>query len=281
MDNLFIESEKFSHKLNMTGFTNIEKSYTTEEFNQKFADDKFLVLEKSGIDAFIKKIGESTGGQIVKGGFNDTEEINGIIEKAKQSLQAMSRIYISDGPGTEKYVFVLEKSRNIETLEKSKEGEKLEKSHLDAFEYSDKIVFKKSGKDIKDKFSAIKIQLQAKLDTLSNEIQDNIDNCFISPTEKPSVYGMREMINIPYKVFNWNQTYFNTDHGMHDISESENSCNPCSSKEEAEINSKYNSLVYQWIDTNVELKTTDLYANNLEDKTMYELTARQMIALNF
>jgi hypothetical protein len=282
MDNLFLDSEKFSHRLNMSGFTNIEKSYTTTEFNSAFGADEFFVLEKAGIDAFIAKVSDAVGGTIVKGGFNDTPEVNNLIEKAKNDLKSLSRILINDGPGTERVVYVMEKAKVVETLEKGESGDELEKSHIDAFEYSDKIVFKKSGKDIKEKFAAAKVEEQAENERYAKEIEDALEKCTMTPSEKPSLWGTREMITVPYKVFNWNQTYYSTDGGnVYDTSESEESCRACNTPEEAECNRMYNNAVYKWIDSCVELKTIDLYANNLDDKETYELTARQMLALKF
>lgn len=282
MENLFLDSEKFSHRLNMSGFTNIEKSYTTEEFDAKFDAENFVILQKAGIDAFVRNISEATGGEIIKGGFNDTEQINGLIEKAKSDLQSLSRILINDGPGTERTVFVMEKSKQADVLEKGENGEELVKSHINnAFEYSDKIVFKKTGKDVKVQMSAAKVLEQAELDKLATEIEEALEKCTLSPTEKPSLWGNREGLTIPYKVFNWNQTYYNTNNNMHDISSSEESCRACNTPEEAECNSTYNRLVDKWIDCSAEIKTLDLYINHLDDKKEYELTARQMIALKF
>lgn len=281
MENLFLDSNKFSHRLNMSGFTNIEKSYSTQEFNSAFPEDKFVVLEKAGIDNFVKNVAEATGGEIIKGGFNDTPEVNSILEKAKGDMQKLERIFINDGPGMERYVFVMEKAKVVDELQKGENGDELEKSHLDAFEYSDKIVFKKSGKDIKAQFALAKVTEQAENDKIAAEIEEALEKCTMTPSEKPNLWGNRESIIVPYKVFNWNQTYYNTGNSMHDVSESEESCRACNTPEEAEANSKYNNLVYKWIDSCAELKMIDLYANHLDDKKEYELTARQMIALKF
>ena len=281
MENLFLDSNKFSHRLNMSGFTNIEKSYSTQEFNSAFPEGKFVILEKAGIDNFIKNVAEATGGEIIKGGFNDTPEVNSILEKAKSDMQKLERVFINDGPGTERYVFVMEKSKQVDELQKGEDGEILEKSHIDAFEYSDKIVFKKSGKDIKAQFALAKVSEQAENDKLASEIEEALEKCMMTPTEKPNLWGTKESVVVPYKVFNWNQTYYNTGNSMHDVSESEESCRACNTPEEADANRKYNDLVYKWIESSAELKMIDLYANHLDDKKEYELTARQMLALKF
>jgi hypothetical protein len=281
MENLFLDSNKFSHRLNMSGFTNIEKSYSTQEFNSAFPEDKFVILEKAGIDNFVKNVAEATGGEIIKGGFNDTAEVNSILEKAKSDMQKLDRVFINDGPGMERYVFVMEKSKQVEELQKGEDGEALEKSHMDAFEWSDKIVFKKSGKDIKAQFALAKVLETSENSKLAEDIEEALEHLTMSPTEKPNLWGNRESVVVPYKVFNWNQTYYNTGNSMHDVSESEESCRACNTPEEAEENRKYNELVDKWINSCAELKMIDLYANHLDDKKEYELTARQMLALKF
>ena len=53
------------------------------------------------------------------------------------------------------------------------------------------------------------------------------------------------------------------------------------SREECELNRKWNDAVYQYRDIKQEIDAINLLEENLEDTKKYELTARQMINFGF
>lgn len=282
-NNVTLTVENFEGRLNLAGFTNIEKGYSSEEFSRTFTPDKYRVFEEANVQEFIKSINKAVGGEIIKGGFNDTDETKSIIEKAKNDLSGLRKVRINDGPGTIRNVYVQE---IVDQVTKGEEND-LEKSHVtDAFAYGqNKITFKKKGSEIKDKMAAEKARIERENEDIENKIEDCREDFVCNPTQTPSMYGARERVKCPYKVFNWNQTYYSsTDNGMNAVSamgEGDIDCQPCGSPEEAECNSKYNQLVYDWIDNCAEIFTLELYENNIEDNKSYELTAEQMLSLKF
>lgn len=285
MKNIFLGAEEFSHRLNMSGFTNIEKSISTEEFSRNYQNGKFHIFEKSAISSFMKSVQDAIGGEIVKGGFNDTPEVDRLLSKAKQDLSSLKRVLINDGPGTERVVFVkaiednLEKAKS-DDLEKGENGEELEKGIVeDALEYSDKIIFKKTGKEIKEKLEAIKTQETVEL----SNVKDMLDKCLLEnpmkPTRVPGLWGSREGLVIPYMIFNWNQTYCDSERSFDPSADA--NCRACDTPEEALANSSYNDLVHKFIDLTADLRMIELYLNNIKDEEKFELSARQMLMLKF
>lgn len=290
-NNLTLTVENFEGRLNLSGFTNIEKGYTSKEFNQTFSSNKFRVFEESNVKEFINNINKAVGGEITKGGFNDTPEMTALIEKAKNDLGGLSKIRINDGPGTIRNVYVQEV---VDEVTKSEDGdieksekEDLEKSHIEsAFSYgSNSFKFKKKGTEIKAKIGEVKTEIVAENVVLEKEIEDCMEDFISQPTEKPYTYGARERVKNPYKVFNWNQTYFNSGDNRMGATTCEGSegedCQSCSSQEEASNNQKYNGNVNKWIDNCAEICTLEMYEDNIEDNTNYELTPDQMLALKF
>jgi len=283
MNNITLTSQDFEGRLNLSGFTNIEKGYSSDEFSRTFTPDKFRVFEEANVQSFISNVNKMTGGEIVKGGFNDTEEIHSIIEKAKSDLSGLKKVRINDGPGTERNVYVAEVADEVT----KGESDELNKSHVtDAFAYGkNNITFKKKGNEIKSKV----LEEHSRIEREIEDIEKELDKCHptlkCSPTEAPSMYGPRERVKCPYKIFNWNQCYYGgADSGMNAVSatgESGSDCQPCGSVEEAECNSNWNKMVYDWIDNCAEKCTLEVYQNNLEDNREYELTAEQMLALKF
>lgn len=283
MGNLTLTVENFEGRLNLSGFTNIEKGYTSAEFNQNFTSDKFRVFEESSVKEFIANINKAVGGQITKGGFNDTPAINELIEKAKSDLSSLRQVRINDGEGKIRNVYV---GVVVDEVNKGVEND-LEKSHVtNAFAYgSNSFTFKKKGSDIKSKIAECRTEIAAENEVIEGKIEECEKNFTCHPTEKPYMYGARERVKSAYKVFNWNQTYYsNQDNGMNAVSAEGSGgvdCQPCATPEEADNNREYNNLVDKWIDNCAEICTLEMYENNIDDSTNYELTPDQMLALKF
>lgn len=173
---------------------------------------------------------------------------------------------------------------------KKAEDNDLEKGVVaDAFDYSSKIQFFKTGKQIKDKITGAIDTLNKVRDQIVLDLNNLSDSIAFVPTEKPSPWRIEKFKNkiiIPYKTYNWNQTYFSGD-GMNSNATavlgdtSGLSCSPASSKEEAGDCNKWNRLVYDYIDNLIEIEMLTVFQNNLDDKKSYELTLNQLLALQF
>jgi hypothetical protein len=264
----FLTAEDFDGKINLSGFTNIEKGMTMKDFQKKYPSEAYLVFEKSSIEAYIKKVNDTVGGTIVKGGFNDTQEANDLVLKAKETMSQMAKVKVADGLGSFKHVYVLEKSHVT-----------------DAFSYgTNAFKFSKSGKDIIMKVMDEKNRIEKENMGIEKQISECQEHFTTMPTEKPYLYGVKERVKVPYKLFNWNQTYYSNQTGEGKATicgESGSDCQPCNSQEEADTNAKYNRLVHDWIDNCAEILTLELYENHIQENKTYELTPDQMLALKF
>lgn len=283
MREYFLGVEEFESRLNLDGFTNIEKGYTTKDFNSTFGRGDYLIFEEANVANFISSVNKVTGGNIVKGGFNDSEEIKEVVEKAKQQLSSLKKIRINDGDGNKRNVYVMPKP--TEEFSKAQEND-IEKSHVSsAFQYSDKFKFKKKGKELIEKIFSVKEDIEVENEEIADKISEALTNLSKTPTEKPSLWGIKENVKVPFKVFNWNQTYYHNDGGLERAScigeTSGENCMPCESHEEAKANSAYNSLVHQWIDNQSEIILLNLFEKNINENETYELSAEQMLALKF
>lgn len=293
MENIFQSANDFNDRINLGIFSNLEKSYNSETLQKEFGDHQ--VIEKSVIDGFIQEVYRQTGGQIVKGKFNDTREVDEIIKSAENQLLELVKVPYKDENGIRE-VFIL-KSKGIDklsdTFEKSKSNEfignanpftqNLEKGKIaDAFRYSNNLTFKKTGKEISEKMSAQSAIITANIARLETEIADK----FIEgtpPTEKMYQYGISSSILCPYLLYH----YCLVDHWENrNINESYTTqlgtqLYPNSSSEECAPYLEYNRLVEKWFEEQCELQMIRLYESNFNDTDKYELSAEQMISLGF
>jgi hypothetical protein len=155
----------------------------------------------------------------------------------------------------------------------------------EAFSYgTNAFKFSKSGKDIIMKVMDEKNRIEKENMGIEKRISELQEKFVTMPTEKPYLYGVKERVKVPYKLFNWNQTYYSnqTGEGKGSIcGDSGVDCQPCNSQEEADCNSEYNRLVSNWIDNCAETLTLELYEKHIQENKNYELTPDQMLALRF
>lgn len=279
MENLFLTADAFEGRLNMNVFSNFEKSINENDLQKSFPSDKFALLEKSDIDAFIRNVYEQTGGDIKKGGFNDTKEVSNLIKKAKGQLQSLKPVRVKDVNDQIRTVYVLEKA-NEDQLKKGQETN-LEKGKVSsALYYGDAgITFTKKGADIIDRIGHIKRDIQDDQRSIEKDIDECLEHLTTTPTQECKSYETN--LKCPYKVFPWSMTYFEASSNAVSGIESSETYERCNSKEEADMNNKYNDLVYRWKENAEELQTIKMYEENLDSNINYELSARQMISLGF
>lgn len=202
---------------------------------------------------------------------NDKGEV--ITDRREALLASIKEIGISKADGSE--------------LDEEDENE-LEKGIVsDAFQWQSNIKFTKTGKEMKEKMALVIPTLETQAGEVLKALDDASDLLEYQPTEKIDPWRLRQFKHIiisPYKIFNWNQTYYYEKDAMNSaatsvIADSGLSCSPCASKEEADICSKWNQLVYKYVDILYEIELLKMYKENLEDKKVYELTSDQLVAL--
>lgn len=100
MNNSFLSADDFKGgRLNMSIFTNLEKSHTPETLQAEFGEH--TIITKAVIGDYVKDIYKTTGGEIVKGGFNDTPEVAEVLEKAKAQFALLIPVRLEDENGIE------------------------------------------------------------------------------------------------------------------------------------------------------------------------------------
>lgn len=279
-----MELKDFQGRINQEMFTNIEKSYDTKSFNETFPANKFKVIEAPAVQKFIDTIKKGVESLAL----NDKEAANNLLQKSIADVKRLRKVNLIDDI-SQRDVFVLEIVEKAKTEATGEEGEEIEKGVVsDAFTYQSNIKFTKTGKEMKEKMAASITALEATAKTFLKSLEDASDKLEYQPTEKIDTWRLRQfkhIITSPYKVFNWNQTYYYEKEAMNSsatavIAESGHSCSPACSKEEADLCNAWNTLVYKYIDTLYEIELLKMYKDNLEDKKSYELTSEQLVALS-
>lgn len=281
---VFLGNEVFENgRLNKSIFTNLSKGLNETEFNKQFNSDKFEVFEKSIVENWIKDTYESTGGEIVKGSFNDIPAVHATLESMKNTVSLLKSVIVETEQGTIKELLVLpkevseeiEKSKNNE-IEKGKTDE-LEKGRIaDALNYGEtKFTFFKKGSEIKEKLQRIKGIEQSKLIGIQAKISELEPKLAYKPTETNSY----EPCCDEYKTFKWDMTYIDNDN--RNVIQLSDTQQGTLTKEECENNRCWNDLIYSCREIQRELDAINLLEENLEDDKEFELTARQMLNFGF
>lgn len=297
MDNkLFLSADDFENKrLNKSFFTNINKGISEQDFRNQYPPNQYNAFEKGMVESWIKDTYESTGGEIIKGGFNDTEDVSKVLENMKSQVSLLKGIIVEDNSGNVHEVFVMPKQeisseesttssaieKGIEELsiEKGKDSDQLEKGKIkDALYYSElKIVFNKNGKEIKEKLSSIKSKEEDKLTDLQSKINIVQDKLVYQPTEKYSY----EDSDDTYRTFKWEMTYGSEKSADNNVIQFNENESGTLTNEQCKLHREYNDLVYNYRDVKSEIDAIKLLEDNLEDNKKYELTARQMLNFGF
>jgi predicted RNA-binding protein YlxR (DUF448 family) len=175
-----------------------------------------------------------------------------------------------------------------ETEGKEKEIEKsldndIEKSS-DSFNYgADKMTFKKTGKEIKEKLVGVLASIIGLKDNCEARMQVILDELKEFPTRKLDEWESRDVEKevASLKMFEWCKTYFNTNEKSCCVESSGNNVKSATTKEEADLCSEYNTLIRKVIGCIRDEKKVGLLERNLEDKKIYELTTQQISDLDF
>lgn len=273
MSQLGLTAEHFGKRLNMEFFTNINKALSESEFQKSYPSDKFDVFEKGIVENWIKDTYESTGGEIIKGGFNDLPEVHQVLSNMKEQVSLLKGVLVEDIQGNSKEVFVLEKSKqeNDESIEKAKDSE-IEKGAIsDTLYYGDKsLIFSKTGSDIKSQLGKVKEKETLNLADLKTKMNSILEKLPFAPTEKNS--------DCDIQSFKWELTYSKDNSNSVSFNDMEQGT---VTSEQSELCRQYNDMVWSYRECKKELDSINLLEQNLDDKKSYELSARQMLAFGF
>lgn len=257
-------------KLNLESFTNIEKSITEVDFRAKYGVG-YEIYSKKGIDKFIDTVGvklqeisKAKGTQATK-----DEITKGLIGELSQ----LERVNVENAEGNTTIVFV-----------KAKENkEELKKANLNYLFNSDKIVFKKSGKEIKEKLALVLDKIEDRKGIVENDRNKLGDKIADKPTEPLSEYDTEGHPSLEaLRTFHWAKTSFNNGEQTTAYSNSAkaNIMYP-TSKEEADNCRIFNDLTYKLVCLVKDKKTLEAFLKNIDEAGSYELTLGQLTTLGF
>lgn len=177
-----------------------------------------------------------------------------------------------------------------EEEEEEVEGDETEKAHImEALSYGNDIKVSKTGKEIKEQVQSVLIpKLNAELEEWKGKADKLLELCGTAPTKNPEPWWSGDTeIEIPYKVYKWDETYVpNADRGS--ISFESLSAEDAAAKkgnvpenaDQAKARNDYNEAVRMVCNVLVDLKACDILLS-LKDGKEYELTPRQVLTLGF
>lgn len=176
-----------------------------------------------------------------------------------------------------------ENTEKAETLD-------LEKGEIaDAFQYNN-IKFKNTGKEVKEALSVVRTDKEKECKELAIKIETLKTALLIPPFSQVSEYnyrGFKNKISTQY-IYPHCMTYYyeNSESkasyeldGLTEGAKQKVEEALPTSKEEAAKFSNFNNIVYQYISTEVDVHTIDMYLRNLKDGQTYEFDSRQVAAL--
>lgn len=171
----------------------------------------------------------------------------------------------------------------------NKYEDQIEKSDLfDAVQYSHDttISISKSGREIKKQVDeVVRPSYENKMDDLIDKANNLLDNCGNPPTKEVDKYWTDGIeIKIPFRIYDWNETYFQNDDDSKRLSDSINSVakkgDYPSSEDEASARREYNEIVRRICMVEVDLRACDIL-EKIDDGKKFDLTPRQIVALKF
>jgi hypothetical protein len=204
------------------------------------------------------------------------------VEKRRRQIQANIMKSIQGdiaGNGDDDFVKAdasdLKKASDVE--------EELQKSDvMNALDYQENIKISKTGKEIKNQIKTLLEDKKEKLEERKLELTDALDDTGEAPTHEADNWWKDNIrLVVPYPVYSWEECRFYAPN-VNSVFDSErtNNVNSAESKEQAAARERYNDIVRGICGLLADIKACEVL-NNLEDRTKYDLTPRQAIALNF
>lgn len=259
-----IKEYQDSGRLNLSGFTNLNKSAISErEFVEKYVQSKeYEIFSVNSIAEFKKAISD----ELIKGQYGSEE-----LKLATAELGRLKHVTYRKADDTVIGSYVRE-------IVKSNIDDNLEKGIVtDSFgSYSNnKMAFNKTGKEISTQITSVliplleaqKIQIQTELNVISEGLTNE-------PDELVSEYSYRGFAKIlpRLKRFSYDLCSYPETKSYEGVSTGEKAGN---------LERKYNQSIEMMISTMADIEYSKLLARNVEATKKYELTSDQVLALQF
>jgi hypothetical protein len=154
---------------------------------------------------------------------------------------------------------------------------------------SNSFIFKKTGKEIKDKILSIILpEKQSALAAVKIEVDNYLTDCGAAPTRDLPYWWTNDLkLDINYKMYGWeecrlgcnddcisNSLSFEHQHGQP-------KCNLPQTEDECKARCKYNEALERVCRIIVDIKACEILINNLKDEDSIKMTPRQLAVFHF
>lgn len=252
-----------SGKLNLSGFIQKSVPMSETDFIEKYLSkgSEFEVYTEKAVIEFQKAVTDD----MVKGNM----EVAGF-KTSQNDLKSLERIEFMKGENVVG-VWIKAKSKTTETTDTIEKG-----VVTDSFDsYNNKLVFTKTGKEISEQITNIllpvleaqKVKLQDDLTSISKDIT-------LEPEAWVDEYSYRGFYAMLPKVTKYSYTqceskWDSVSQKYGELSEEQTNCQ------------KYNQIAYNLVSTMADIQYSTILSRNIDKTKKYELTANQVIALQF
>lgn len=245
-------------RLNLNGFIEKAVPMTELEFNKTYINGNFEIYSEKSIVDFQKAVSSD----LVKG----VIEADGL-KYAQKQLQSLERVEFMKG---EAIVGVYVK--RIE--EPSNEFEKGQ--FTDSFQYSnDKLSFTKTGKEISTQITSVLLPvLEAQKVRLETELAEVSKDISIDPDSNVDSWEYKGFSSVLPKVGYY--SYQLCESKWDSVSQTYGELT-----DEKKCCQKYNGIARNLVSTMADIQYATILARNIDGTKKYELTANQIIALQF
>lgn len=224
------------------------------------------------------------------------------IQESIKNFQDTRKQNIARGFVTERNVEAepaIEKAEEVEEnpFEEIIKAEEREIEKSDVYEAiaghnGESIKISKTGAEIKEHIKTVLLPaMNSELENCEHKADDLLEETGDAPKKEVDRWWTREMrIAVPYRIYDWDETYFNKDNkaGMiadslsaeHSAEKKSNLKNYPATEEQAAARQKYNEAVRNICNVLIDIKACEVL-EKIDDEKTFELTPQQIWALRF
>ena len=261
-------------KINFEGFTNVQREtsiVSEHDFRNQVAGRNLTILTKAQVDELHESAKQAASDSIEKGGDASIQPatINALRVVVALEKGGLSEVYLMSKPVEVKGDTVVGELNKAEDTD-------IEKGILD---YNNRIEFKKTGKEIKEKLVTVKTNIQTKINELATAAGILLGQTEEKPNKPLGDWEYRDYKDKigEYNLFDWNKCYFKDDASGF----STGSIDGNFTKEVCDIHSKYNDLIYNIVSLKRDACECDVFLANLVDADKYPLSTNELVKLGF
>jgi hypothetical protein len=207
------------------------------------------------------------------------DKLSNLSSEQREIVKALA----SDNPFDREYGEQLLQKADLSEIEKS--------DIMDAISYcsNDGFIFKKTGKEIKDKINTILLpEKQAKLAATTTEVETILSDCGEAPTADVPRYWLNDInMDLGYKIYHWEECHLPckneciSDSLSWEHQSDKPKANTPQTEDECKARNKYNSLVERMCQITVDIKACEILNSNLKDEDSIKMTPRQLAVFRF